>query len=197
VDGVFLVDGVSRLNGGRSTPILYDNVGRSCEVPELHYVVPIERVPWDAAAAHRATLDDYVQRTEVRPQLMPKYASGLRAYDNWIKALESGAFDQFGLRYNTAVLADAKRHAAAYLEALAADGLALPHLSDVAGAARENAALFQQMLGTLRPADTTSSEYLGQPVAPEQARALVPLVREARAVEARQLEQTKRALGGS
>jgi hypothetical protein len=195
-DGVFLVDGPARLNGGSSTPILYENVGRSCDVPELHYVIPIERVPWDEAASHRAALGDYVERTESRPQLVPKYPSGLRAYDNWIRALESGTFDQFGLRYNTAVLADAKKYAAAYLEHLAVDGLALPHLSDVGGAARENAAIFGRMLDLLWPAGASPSAYLGQPVAPTQAKALVPLLREARAVEARQLDLTKRALAG-
>jgi hypothetical protein len=195
-DGVFLVDGVARLNGGSSTPILYENVGRSCEVPELHYVVPIERVPWDEAAAHRAALRDYVERTETRPQLVPKYPSGLRAYDNWIRALEAGTFDQFGLRYNTAVLADARKHAAIYLERLAADGLGLPHLPEVAAAARENAALYAGMVDVLWPAGARPSEHLGQPVTPEQARALVPLVREAGGLEARQLDFTKRALAG-
>jgi hypothetical protein len=195
-DGVFLVDGVARLNAGSSTPILYENVGRSCDVPELHYVVPIERVPWDAAAAHRAALRDYVERTEVRPQLVPKYPSGLRAYDNWIKALETGTFVPFGLRYNTAVLADAKQHAATYLERLAADGLSLPLLSEVRVAARENAAIFARMLDVLGMAGPSGSAHLGQPVAPAQAKALVPLVREARSVEARQLDLTKRALAG-
>jgi hypothetical protein len=195
-DGVFLVDGVGRLNGGSSTPILYQNVGSSCEVPELHYVVPIERVAWDEAAAHRAALADYVDRTEIRPQLMPKYPSGLRAYDNWLKALEAGSFEPFGLRYNTAVLADAKKHAAAYLQQLAADGLGLPHLSAAAEAARENAAVFGRMLDALWPAGANPGQYLAQPVGPSEAKALVPLVREARAVEARQLDLTKRALAG-
>ena len=33
-------------------------------VPELHYVIPIELVPWDEATAHRAVLHDYVRRME-------------------------------------------------------------------------------------------------------------------------------------
>jgi hypothetical protein len=40
------------------------------------------------------------------------------------------------------------------------------------------------------------SAHLGQPVAPAQAQALVPLVREARGVEAQQLDLIKRALAG-
>ena len=193
-DGVFLVDGVARLNGGRSTPILYENVGRSSDVPELHYVVPVERVPWDPAAAHRAALRDYLERTEVRPQLVPRYPSGLRAYDNWTKALEAGTFVPFGLRYNTAVLADAKQHAATYLERLAAEGVAGPHLADAAVTARENAALFRQMLEALGMAGPGGAAHLGQPVAPAQAEALVPLVGAARNLETRQLDAIKRAL---
>jgi hypothetical protein len=193
-DGVFLTDGVARLNGGSSTPLLYENVGRSSDVPELHYVVPLERVPWDPAAAHRAALSDYVARTEARPPLVPPYPSGLRAYDNWITALESGTFIPFGLRYNTAVLADAKRHAATYLERLAEEGLPFPHLADAGGTARENAAIFQRMLEVLGMAGPAGAAFLGQPVTPAQALALVPLVREARGVEARQLDLIKRAL---
>jgi hypothetical protein len=198
-DGVLLVDGVGRLNSGRSTPILYGNVGRSCDVPALHYVVPIERVPWDAAAAHRAhraALGDYLERTESGPQRAPRYPSGLRAYDNWGKALESGTFVPFGLRYNTAVLADAKRHAATYLERLAADGLPLPHLSAAGEVACENAALFARMLEVLEMAGPGGSAHLGRPVAPAQAKALLPLVRDARGLEARQLDLVKRALAG-
>jgi hypothetical protein len=195
-DGVFLVDGVGRLNSGRSTPILYGNVGRSCDVPELHYAVPVERVPWDAAVAHRAALSDYLERTEVRPRLVPRYPSGLRAYDNWSKALETGTFVPFGLRYNTAVLADAKGHAATYLERLAADGLPLPHLSAAGEVARENAALFARMLEVLGMDGPGGSAHLGRPVEPAQAKALLPLVRAARGLEARQLDLVKRALAG-
>ena len=195
-DGVFLVDGVARLNGGRSTPILYENVGRTADVPELHYVVPVERVPWDAAAAHRAALRDYVERTDVRPQLVPRSPSGLRAYDNWLTALERGTFVPFGLRYNTAVLADARKHAATYLTRLAGGALPLPHLAEAAGTAGENGALFRRMLEVLGMAGPEGAAHLGQPVAPEQAQALVPLVRAARGLEARQLELIKRALAG-
>jgi predicted DNA-binding transcriptional regulator YafY len=195
-DGVFLVDGVARLNGRRSTPILYDNVGRSSDVPELHYVVPVERVPWDATAAHLAALRDYLARTEVRPQLVPKYPSGLRAYDNWLTALESGTFVPFGLRYNTAVLADARKHAATYLERLAAEGLLLPHLAEAGAVARENAVLFRRMLEVLGMDGPAGAASLGQPVAPAQAQALAPLVRQARGLEARQLDLVKQALAG-
>jgi hypothetical protein len=195
-DGVFLVDGVARLNTGSSTPILYENVGRSSDVPELHYVVPVERVPWDAAAAHRSALRDYLEHTEVRPQLVPRYPSGLRAYDNWLTALEAGTFAPFGLRYNTAVLADAKRHAATYLARLAAGGLALPYLAEAGGTAHENAALFQRMLEVLGMAGPEGAAHLGQPVTPAQAKALVPLVRDARGLEARQLDLIRLALTG-
>jgi hypothetical protein len=183
-DGVFLVDGVGKHNPGGSAPILYENVGRSCEVPELHYVVPIERVAWDAAAAHRAALKEYVERTDVRPQLMPKYPSGLRAYDNWVTALASGEYEQFGVRYNTAVLGHARDCAATYLARR--EGFA-----EVAAAAADVSAVYKRMRDAL---DMWRPERLGDPVSGEQAVALIPLVKEAKAAEARQLELAKVAL---
>ena len=88
-DGVLLTDGVARVNGGRSAPILYENIGRSSDVPELHYVIPIERVSWDPASAHRAVVTDYVQRMEHRTirHGVGTQQAGLGAYDVWIKAL--------------------------------------------------------------------------------------------------------------
>ena len=65
-----------------------------------------------------------------------------------------------------------------------------------AARARENAALFQRMLEVFGMAGPGGSAHLGQPVAPAQAKALVPLVREARGLEARQLDLIKRALAG-
>jgi hypothetical protein len=196
-DGVFLVDGVARLNGGSSTPILYENVGRSSDVPELHYVVPVERILWDAPAAHRAALAGYVARMEGRTRgPAGKHQTGLAAYDVWLRALDARTFIPFGLRYNVVLQADNKQHAAAYLGRLASDGLGLPHLADVAAVAKENAAVYRRMVGLLGMGGPSGSAHLGQPVTEAQAKGLIPLVREARAVEARQLELTKRALAG-
>src|SRR5688572_15085828 len=82
-DGVFLTDGVGRFNTGHSTPILYENVGNSCDVPELHYIVPVERIAVDAAAVHRHVLAGYVEQMRGRVYAPPGYKAGLTAYDAW------------------------------------------------------------------------------------------------------------------
>jgi hypothetical protein len=192
-DGVFLVDGVGRFNTGNSTPILYENVGRSCDVPDLHYVVPIERVEVDAAAAHRAALGAYVEQVRGRVNVPPKYTAGLAAYDTWARALEGGTFVPFGVRYNTAVLADARGHAVNYLERVASDGVGVD-LREVVAGARGTAAVYRRMLETIEMAGPNPPAHLGLPVTPAQAKALAALVREAKSAEARQLELTEKAL---
>ena len=187
-DGVFLTDGVGRFNTGHSTPILYENVGRSCDVPELHYVVPVERIAVDAAAVHHDVLVGYVEQMRGRVYAPPGYKAGLAAYDAWAKALESGQYDHFGVRYNTVLLADARGHGAAYLERVGPE--------DVAAAARETAGMYKRMLGAIGMDGPNPPAHLGLPVTPAQAKALAALVREAKAVEARQVEVVERALAG-
>ena len=89
---------------------------------------------------------------------------------------------------------DAKIRAGSYFQTVASDGLQLPGLTEVAAAAQENAALFSQMLASLGMEGPSGSAHLGQPVTDAQAKGLIPLVREARNVERRQVELAKRAL---
>lgn len=195
---MLLAHGVAALNGGQSAPILYENVGCSSDVPELHYVVPIERVRWDAAVAHRAAVAGYVERMERRAHSHGTGTQqvGLGAYDVWVKALEGGTYEAFGLRYNAAILADAKKHAARYFERIAADGAArLSGLGEVAAAARENAGVYEQMLAAIEMDVSKGGAHLGKPVTEAQVKGLVPLVREAKRIEGRQLELVKGALG--
>jgi hypothetical protein len=192
-DGVFLVDGVGRFNTGNSTPILYENLGRSSDVPDLHYVVPVERVEWDAAAAHRAALGGYVEQMRGRVSVPSRYTAGLAACDAWVRALESDGYVPFGVRYNVAVLADARGHGVNYLARVAAEGI-VP--SAVVDAARETAGMYRRMLEVIEMAGPNPPAHLGLPVTPAQARALVPLVREAKGAEARQVELVERALRG-
>jgi hypothetical protein len=192
-DGVFLVDGVGRFNTGHSTPILYENLGRQSDVPELHYVIPIERVAVEAAAAHRAALRGYVEHLRGRTAVPPAFGAGLVAFDRWTKALESGSYDHFGLRYNTAVVADARGHAVTYLARVAAAGVVG---QEVVEAARATAGVYRRMLETIGMAGPNPPAHLGLPVSPDQARALMPLVREAKAAEARQVDLVERALRG-
>jgi hypothetical protein len=193
-DGVFVTDGVGRFNTGNSTPILYENVGRSCDVPELHYVVPVERIAVDAGQVHRAVLAGYVEQLRGRVQaLPPKYTAGLAAYDTWVRALESGQYVPFGVRYNTVLLADARGHGVNYLERVAAAGL---DSTGVAAAARATAEVYQRMVKVIEMDGPNAPAHLGLPVTAAQAKALVPLMREAKAAEARQVGLAEKALKG-
>jgi len=46
----------------------------------------------------------------------PKYKTGLAGYDNWIKALEEGKADGFGMAYNSAVWSECRHHAVEFLK---------------------------------------------------------------------------------
>jgi len=192
-DGVFLVSGVHGGHDG-SNPILYENVGLTFEgAPILHYQVPLEKVDYDPAPAYRASLEYYVKHMESPYHFVPAYKAGLGAYENWIRALESGRYVPFGVRYITAVYACAKQHAADYVRFLAEEWKELPSLGGAADAFGKVAGVYSRMRDVLGieaggPADLTS------PVDPEQAAAMVRLLREARELEARTVELVKRAL---
>jgi hypothetical protein len=51
-----------------------------------------------------------------RKWIMPGYAAGLDGYDAWIRALESGRADGFGMAYNAAVWAECRELAVPFLE---------------------------------------------------------------------------------
>lgn len=193
-DGAFLVDGVR----SPSAPIPYENVGRSSDVPILHYVIPIERVEYDKGKSYKQSLQFYVRHMEWQAGSCPEgyeespYKNGLRAYDNWVRALEIGPYNPFGLRYNTSVYAQAKGHAARYLTWLAQSWDGLPYLAEIAATMGENARLFDQMLAALEA--TGDASHLGHPVRPAQAAAVASLVRQAKGIEERTLTLVKRAL---
>ena len=193
-DGALLVDGVARMNGGSSTPILYENVGKQADVPMLHYVTPVERIAsWNVANAHRAALRDYVTRMERRAEPGAKQMVGLQAYEAWLAVLESGKYVPFGLRYNTVVYADSKKHTARYLEKAAAE---ISGLGEAAAGAMRTAAAYDQMLEVLGMDGPAGGAHLGQPATEAQAKTLLPLVKEAQQAEMRQVELVKRALNG-
>ena len=48
--------------------------------------------------------------------IYPKYKSGLAGYDNWIKALESGKANGFGMAYNSAVWSECRTFAIEFLK---------------------------------------------------------------------------------
>lgn len=192
-DQVLLVSGVARAGSetGESDPVLYDNVGLTfAGAPILFCQTPIEAVPFDLEWTSRQSLAFYVEQMEKTSHIAPAYHSGLLAYDAWIQAMKTGKFNPFGLRYIAAVYADAKAHAAEYIESLSKDWNTSRAMQDAAGAARQLAHVFSEMLDALEQLPC-GPEALGHPVSPAQAAELVPLLEKARALEQRQLDRVK------
>ena len=198
-DQVLLVSGVASAGSetGESDPVLYDNVGLTfAGAPILFCQTPIEAVPFDLEWTSRQSLAFYVEQMEKASHVAPAYHSGLLAYDAWIQAMKTGKFNPFGLRYIAVVYADAKAHTAGYIESLSKDWSALQAMQDAAGAAKQLAHVFGKMLDALEQ-PPCGPEALGTPVSPAQAAALVPLLEKARALEQRQLDLVKQAIGNA
>lgn len=192
-DGVLQADGCAKFGPG-SNPILYENVGRTFpDAPILHYQIPIAKVAVDMDGAYRSSLEYYVRHMESPQHIAPAYQAGLKAYDNWIGALETGKFSSTGLLYNLTVYADAKRHAAGYLQFLAGSWKGLPGLAEVADRFGAIAGLYGQMLEHAGH-DLSQPVHAWGPVAPERAAGLVPLLRQARALEAEAVALVKAGL---
>lgn len=193
-DGVLLVSGIFGQGPEGSTPILYENVGRTCQVaPLLHYQVPVERVPVDLDRAHREALAEYVSRMERPGHTEPSYHCGLAAYDVWIRALSRPDLNQRGLRYLVYVYYETKDFMAAYVRRLAATWHGAHGMSEVADSFSAVSAVYARMMEVLAQR-YTPPPILEEPVSPEQLRALDPLLREARAKEAATVALVKRVL---
>jgi hypothetical protein len=195
-DQVLLVSGVASAGSetGESDPILYDNVGLTFEgAPILFCQTPIEAVPFDLDRTNRQALAFYVEQMEKATHVAPAYHSGLLAYDAWIRALKTGKFNPFGMRYIAAVYADAKAHTAEYIESLSKVWDTSREMQDAAGVAKQLAQAFSQMLEALEQ-PSCGPEALGNPVSPVQAASLIPLLEKARALEQRQVDLVKQAI---
>ena len=183
-DGVFLADGVGKWwSPAGSTPILYENLGRTCDVPILHCQIPVERVSFDPAKTYRDSLVYYVGQMEKEFHDSPAYRSGFRAYDNWHNALVSGAFNPFGLRYLTAVYVEAKQLVAAYARFLAESWQGPSGLPGIAAKFDEIAKVYAAMMPALEQDFSEGGGFLGRPVAAEQAAGLAKLVKEAKLLD--------------
>jgi hypothetical protein len=195
-DGIFLVDGVGKCGPG-STPILYANVGRTFEgAPILHYQIPIEKVALDPDTAYRSSLEYYVRHMEAPFHVAPQYKTGLLAYDNWIRSLEKGNYQSTGLLYNTTVYADAKRAAARYARFLAETWNGIPGLAEVADRFAKIADLYGQML-QVTAHDLDQPPFTWAPVTREQAAVLLPLVRDAKRLDAEAVALVKAGLAAT
>ncbi len=190
-DGVFLVDGVGKTAAG-SNPILYENVGKSFGgAPILHYQAPVEKVPYDAARSYRESLAYYVRHMESGSHFAPAYKAGLLAYDNLARSLERRDYNPFGLRYGLNVYSEAKELAAGYLDFLATEWD--KGLGPAAETFRKLSGVYARMQNTLGAGDCDPAA-MSLPVTADQADRMLPLVREAKALESEALARVKKVL---
>lgn len=194
--GVWL-DGVNKWGArGQSDPILYENVGRSCDVPILYYQIPIVAVPYDRSSGYRRSLESYVMQMETEFHLHhPVYKSGLAACDNWIHALEGGAFGPLGLRYMAAVYSESKHLVSVYAERLVGEW-GVNGLADVAELFAGIAKVYGCIEAALGQDRGEGGALLHRPITPEQVAAVIPLVREAKRMETEAVQAAKRLLNG-
>lgn len=193
-DGVFLTDGVGQWQtAGTSTPILYDNIGRTFNVPILHCQIPIEQVEYNHETCQRVTLGQYVQSMETPTLFDADYYYGLSAYQVWDTALRSRNFNQVGLRYVTGYYAEAKRQMATYIRHVASS----VHLSGGVIALYDQLALtYRKMLTDVLEQEMSiwGERPKWKPLTPAQADAMAALVREAHRVERQGIAGIKKRL---
>ena len=94
-DGVFFVKDCS---GATGDPLLYENLGIS-EIPMLFYQTFSGKIEVDQEKVFRDSLQYGVSEWLKEFHVNPYYASGRKAYENFIRALEEAALMNFGLAY--------------------------------------------------------------------------------------------------
>lgn len=126
----------------------------------------------------------------------PSYQSGIRAYDNWLAALQSGEYNPFGLRYLTAVYVEAKQMVAEYARFLAASWRGPSGLPEIAAKFAEIAKVYAAMMPALGQDFNEGGGFLGRPVTTAQAAALAKLVKEAKRLDQEAVATVKAVLAG-
>ncbi len=94
-------------------PILYDNLGVS-EVPYLFLQTFYSRTEVKKEKMFKESLKYAVNQWNKEFHTPPYYASGRRAYDLLIKAMENGKFDEHGLAYNLSVYTESRCYITEY-----------------------------------------------------------------------------------
>jgi hypothetical protein len=84
-------------------------------VLEMYSVKPGEMAD-DVQTVKEALAFALEHATSPSKWIFPRYKAGLTGYDNWIRALESGTADGFGMAYNTAVWAECRGYAVLFLQ---------------------------------------------------------------------------------
>lgn len=140
-DGIFSVKSCS---DPYSDPLLYENLGRS-EVPILYYQIIKGAVEVDSEKVYRNSLTFGLSEWRKDYHSDPHFASGSRAYDNLLKTLKNGDYQEFGLTYLMAVYADAKACIAKYLDSIVKDSKKLSDISEAAKHYHDSARLFAEI----------------------------------------------------
>jgi len=100
---------------GQAEPILYENLGVS-EVPYLFLQTFYAKVDVNNDKIFIESLKYAVQQWEKQFHVPPYYASGRKAYELLISALENGKYDKSGLTYNLSVYSESKMFISKYLD---------------------------------------------------------------------------------
>jgi hypothetical protein len=124
--------------------------------------------------------------------IFPGYASGLKAYDNWIAALERGGADEMGNAYNAGVWRECRHHAVGFLRE-ARDRLVLPAASELEAATGAYEAVVSGLdeLCQLYPWRWDLHDGVMAPVDDTSAKGIAALIK-ARAAEERGLQALER-----
>jgi RNA polymerase sigma factor (sigma-70 family) len=96
--------------------IRYDQLGRKADQPPL-FVLGI-RGRAAPPQAEDAALRAIIEHARGKEPPLDGYAFGLDGYHLWLEAVEDGSLDLHGHAYQVAILAEARQHAAHYLQKL-------------------------------------------------------------------------------
>ena len=84
-------------------------------VVEMYSVIPGEAAD-DVQTVKEALAFALEHATSPAKWIFPKYKAGLAGYDTWIRALEDGTADGFGMAYNAAVWCECRGYAVLFLK---------------------------------------------------------------------------------
>jgi hypothetical protein len=158
---------------------------------ELYAVQKVE--PADDTTALKEALTFFWEHARSPEKwILPKYKSGLAGFDLWIRALEQGKADGFGVAYNAAVWDECRHYAIHFLEE-AKDRLAVPFgpLFDEARECYETVSKNLKKVAELFPFHTYDKSHISEEV---RVKAAINALIKAREAEAAGLEMLEKIL---
>jgi hypothetical protein len=92
----------------------YSGPGAEIGIVELYKLSPVE--PQTAQEVVKSAFEKVLKHAGNPDEwIFENYGAGLQGYDNWIKGLESGAANRFGMGYNAAVWHECRKFAVEFL----------------------------------------------------------------------------------